>query len=195
MRPVLKAFLLLLLVAGLAGAAGLWYFMTSGVSAREKPGRVEAFVAGRVRNMAIAKRARSVNNTVAYSGEMIAEGRAHFADHCAQCHGNDGSGDTAMGRGLWPPAPDMRLPPTQAMTDGELFAVIENGLRFTGMPAFGDGTAGGERGSWQLVRFIRRLPSLQPADIERMKGMNPRPPDEIRRQLEEEAFLEGRDTQ
>ena len=146
MRSVLKAFLLLLLLAAVLCALGLWYFIKSGVSAKEQPGRVEQFVARRVRNMAIAQRAKSLTNPVAYSAEVIAEGRAHFADHCAICHGNDGTGETPIGRGLWPKTPDMRRSETQNLTDGELFWIIENGVRFTGMPAWSTGHEGRRNG-------------------------------------------------
>ena len=191
MRPVLKAFLLLIGLAVVLGGLGLWYFVNSGVSAREQPGRVEEFLALRVRNMAIARRAKSLTNPVEYSGEIIAAGRSHFADHCATCHANDGSGDTEMGRGFYPKAPDMRLPATQELTDGELFYVIENGVRFTGMPAWGTGTESGELSSWNLVHFLRHLPRLTAAELETMKGRNPRSPEEIRLELEEERFLSG----
>jgi len=193
MRPVLKAFLLFLALAVVAGAAGLLYFLNSGVSAREQPGRIERFLAGRARNMAIAGRAKSLTNPIEYSGEVIAEGRAHFADHCAVCHANDGSGDTAMGRGMWPKPPDMRLARTQDLVDGELFWIIENGIRFTGMPAWGTGTKDGETASWHLVHFIRRLPRLTPEELEEMESLNPKSPAEIRQQIEEEAFLKGGD--
>jgi mono/diheme cytochrome c family protein len=191
MRPVLKAFLLLLGVAVVIGAIGLWYFVSSGVSAKEQPGRIEEFVAGRARNMAIARRAKSLTNPVEYSGEIIAEGRAHFADHCAMCHGNNGSGDTPIGRGMWPKPPDMRLDRTQNLSDGELFWIIENGIRFTGMPAWSTGTEEGETASWHLVHFIRRLPRLTPEELEEMESLNPRPPAEIRQQIAEEEFLKG----
>lgn len=177
MRPVLKAFLLLLALIVIGGAMGVWYFVSSGVSAKEQPGRIEEFVARRVRNMAIARRAKSLPNPVEYSGEVIAEGRAHFADHCAICHSNDGSGDTPIGPGLWPKAPDMRLPPTQNVTDGELFWIIENGIRFTGMPAWSSGTKEREKASWHLVHFIRRLPKLTPEELEEMESLNPKPID------------------
>ena len=141
--------------------------------------------------MAIARQAKSLTNPVEYSGEVIAEGRAHFADHCAICHANDGSGDTPMGRGMWPKAPDMRLAQTQNLSDGELFWIIENGIRFTGMPAWSTGTKDGETASWHLVHFIRRLPKLTPEEIEEMESLNPKPPAEIRQQIEEEEFLKG----
>ncbi len=191
MRPVLKAFLLFVGVALLVGTAGLLYFVNSGVSAKEQPGRIETFLAGRVRNMAIARRARALTNPVEYSGEVIAEGRAHFADHCAPCHANDGSGDTEMGRGMWPKVPDMRLPKTQNLTDGELFWIIENGVRFTGMPAWNHGANEGETASWHLVHFIRRLPKLTFEELEEMQSLNPRSPAEVRQELEEERFLRG----
>lgn len=190
MRPVLKAFLQLLGLAVVVGGIGLWYFLSSGVSAKEQPGRVEEFIARRVRDMAIARRAESLTNPVENAGEVIADGRAHFADHCATCHANDGSGKTATGQGLWPKAPDMRLP-TQSLTDGQLFWIIENGIRFTGMPAWSTGTKEGETASWHLVHFIRRLPKLTPEELEEMESLNPKPPAEIRQQIEEEEFLKG----
>jgi mono/diheme cytochrome c family protein len=193
MRPVLKAFLLFVGLAVVVGAAGLWYFVNSGVSAKEQPGRIEQFLAGGVRNMAISRRAGSLTNPVEYSGEIIAEGRAHFADHCATCHANNGSGNTSMGRGMWPKPPDMRLARTQNLTDGELFWIIENGVRFTGMPAWSTGTADGETASWHLVHFIRRLPKLTPEELEEMESLNPRPPAEIRQQIAEDEFLKGGD--
>jgi len=189
MRSVLKAFLLLLALAVMAGAIGLWYFVNAGVSAKDQPGRVEEFLARRVRNMAIARQTKSLTNPVQYSGDVIAEGRAHFADHCATCHGNDGSGDTPMGRGMWPKAPDMRLAQTQNLSDGELFWIIENGIRFTGMPAWSTGTKDGETASWHLVHFVRRLPKLTPEEIKEMESLNPRSPAEIRQQIEEEKSL------
>jgi mono/diheme cytochrome c family protein len=191
MRAVLKAFLLLLGLFLVVGAVGLLYFLSSGVSAKEQPGRLEEFLAQRVRNMAIARRAKSLTNPVEYSGEIIAYGRGHFADHCAICHANDGSGDTPVGRGMWPKPPDMRLPKTQNLSDGELFWIIENGIRFTGMPAWGTGTEDGETASWHLVHFVRRLPKLTPEELEEMETLNPKSPAEIRQQIEEEEFLKG----
>lgn len=191
MKPVLKAFLLFVGLAVVVSGIGLLYFLNSGVSAKEQPGRVEEFLARRVRSMAVSRRAKSLTNPIEYSGEVIAGGRAHFADHCAVCHGNDASGDTPMGRGMWPKVPDMRLPLTQSLSDGELFWIIENGIRFTGMPAWSSGTKEGETASWHLVHFLRRLPRLTPEEIEEMESLNPTPPAEIRQQIEEEEFLKG----
>ena len=179
MRSVLKAFLLLFGLTVVVGAIGLWLFVNRGVSAKDQPGRVEEFLARRVRDMAIARHAKTLINPVPYSAEVITEGRAHFADHCALCHANDGSGITEMGRGMWPKVPDMRLAQTQDLSDGELFWIIENGVRFTGMPAWGTGTKKSETASWHLVHFVRRLPKLTPDEIREMESLNPKPPTEL----------------
>ena len=175
----------------LLAAAGLVYVKTTGLTTRGEPGALEAAAAGAARRWAIPDAARNRANPVAPTPEAVADGMAHFADHCASCHANDGSGNTELGRSFFPKAPDMRLPATQQLTDGELFYIIENGIRFTGMPAWGTGTADGESSSWSLVHFIRRLPQLTGEELAGMEALNPRPPAEIRREIEEERFLSG----
>ena len=54
-------------------------------------------------------------------------------------------------------APDMRQRETQSLTDGELFYIIQNGVRLTGMPGWGGGSSHDELDSWKLVRFVRHL--------------------------------------
>ena len=87
-------------------------------------------------HLSIPVGARNTPNPVAATAENLKDARLHFADHCAVCHGNDGSGDAAFGRGMYPKPPDLRKAETQNRTDGEMFWIIENGVRFTGMPAF-----------------------------------------------------------
>jgi mono/diheme cytochrome c family protein len=179
------------LCLSLGAIAGIAYLKSTGLSTRGEPGAVETALAKRARRLAIPSAARSRSNPVPASAEALADGMNHYADHCATCHANDGSGDTEMGRGFFPKAPDMRLAATQELTDGELFYVIENGIRFTGMPAWGTGTDEGEQSSWMLVHFLRHLPRLTAAELETMKGRNPRSPEDIRLEIEEERFLSG----
>jgi len=189
MRAISYVLLGLVTAAVFLSAAGFAYLKSTGLSTRVEPGRIEALVARSARSMAIPSSARVLPNPIPLSADVIAEGMAHYADHCATCHANDGSGKTEMGQGLYPRAPDMRLPATQDLSDGELFYVIEHGIRFTGMPGWGTGTATGELASWQLVHFMRHLPNLTPAELDAMKDRNPRSPQEIRLELEEERFL------
>jgi mono/diheme cytochrome c family protein len=188
---------ILLLVAGalLVGIAVGVYFVTAGVSARPQPSALEAFSANTIRGIAIRARVRGVSNPVPVSDAVITEGMEHFADHCAVCHGNDGSGDTEMGRGLYPRTPDMRLPATQNLSDAELFYIIENGVRLTGMPGWSTGTNEGEISSWHLVHFIRHLPKMKEDEIAAMDDLNPRTPAEVRAREEEKKFLQGGDVE
>ena len=150
----------------LAAFAWMCWFMTAhGFSAREKPTALEAALARRLRRLASPPDAGSLKNPLAPTPLNIAEARDHFADHCAICHANDGSGKSQIGEGLYPPAPDMRQGSTQDLTDGELFYIIKNGIRFTGMPGWG----GDDEENWQLVLFIRHLPQLSAKELELMK--------------------------
>ena len=188
MRAISYVLLGLVLAAVILAAAGFAYLKSTGLSTRGEPGRIEACLQVGTFD-GDPSSARALPNPIPVSADVIAEGMAHYADHCATCHANDGSGRTEMGQGLYPRAPDMRLPATQDLSDGELFYVIEHGIRFTGMPGWGTGTAAGEQASWQLVHFMRHLPKLTPAELDAMKDRNPRSPQEIRLELEEERFL------
>ena len=159
-----------------------------GFSAREQPSRLETLVATTVRNMAVPAKAKQMTNPVPNTVENKAEARAHWADHCATCHDNNGSGNTTIGQNLYPKAPDMRLPATQNMTDGQLYYTIQNGIRLTGMPAWGQDRENDED-SWKLVHFIRHLPQLTAEEEDEMKRMNPKGPEERQEELEEEQFL------
>lgn len=191
MRAITSLAVAIVLVAVLLGVAALMYARTTGLSARPQPSGAEARVARMLRSFAVPNDIKQRRNPVPASDDVLAKGMAHYADHCASCHANDGSGDTELGRGLFPKVPDMRLPATQELTDGELFYIIENGVRFTGMPGWSTGRPAGETSTWHLVHFIRHLPRVTPEELSRMESLNPRSPQQIREEIEEEQFLSG----
>jgi mono/diheme cytochrome c family protein len=186
--------LLWIAVFVLAAGAGGWVYLktqTNGFSARAKPSALEAMAARTARQLSLSAAVRDRQNPVPDSEQARKEGLEHWADHCALCHANDGSGNAEMGRQMYPPAPDMRGQQTQRLTDGELFYIIENGIRLTGMPAWGSGSERDQQDTWKLVRFIRHLPALTAVELEQMKEFNPRSPQEIREEQEEKEFLNG----
>ncbi len=162
-----------------------------GFSSRATPWALEETMARAGRRWATPGVVRRQANPVEATPETLEAGLKHWADFCATCHGNDGRGDTAIGRNLYPPAPDMRRAATQSMTDGELFYVIERGIPLTGMPARATGTPDGERASWQLVRFIRHLPSMSDEEMRRMEKFNPKSPAEASGKADVDDFLSG----
>ena len=188
-------FLILAVLAGVATLGWLGYrLFTTGFSAKTEPHAIEVFMARQIRHLAIPIEQRNASNPIAFSPDLLQEGLAHFADHCAVCHANDGSGKTPIGKNVYPKAPDLRLSDTQSMSDGELFWVIHNGIRFTAMPAWGEGDPAQDKDSWKLIHFIRHLPQLTPEELDQMKTLNPK----TKKELEEEAafdqFLEGDNT-
>jgi hypothetical protein len=214
-----------------AAALGAFVVVRHGVSARDQPTRAEIFVATRLRHLAIPIAARQMSNPEPSSPATVKAGMEHFADHCATCHGNDGRGDTEIGKNLYPKAPDMTSEDTQSLSDGELFYIIENGVRFTGMPGWGTGKRSTEEASggggdsheqasgghahegggdaheggghehegsghdtWALVQFIRHLPKLTDAELQQMKALNPKSPDEWEQEQQMQEFLKGGNT-
>lgn len=185
-KLVMALFILVIVVVIAAGVS----FFRGGVSSRGTPSAMESMAAREMRHMAIPAEARRRPNPVAASPATIHEGLLHFADHCAICHDNDGSGETMIGGGLYPKPPDLRKDQTQKLSDGEIFWIIENGVRFTGMPAFG-GQSGSQEDSWKLVDFIRHLPQLTPEELMEMERNNPKSPEDLEEEQQEQKFLKG----
>jgi mono/diheme cytochrome c family protein len=185
-----RTLLLSIAAAGVAGAAAFgWVTIRRGFSARDNPSVVETYVAKTARRLSVPTSERNATNPFPSTPEVLSEARAHFADHCATCHGNDGSGKTQIGQNLYPKAPDMRQPDTQNLTDGEIYYVIHNGIRLTGMPAWGGPDKDDD--SWKLVLFIRHLPKLTSDELEEMDQLNPKTEMGRQEEQEEEQFLNG----
>lgn len=161
--------------------------MAGGFSAHAKPSALEVKVARSARKLAVPAAARDHRNPFSPTEENLSGAKGHFADHCAICHANNGSGQTQIGLNLYPKAPDMRLAETQNLTDGEIYYVIHNGIRLSGMSAWG--TDDKDDDSWKLVLFIRHLPQLTADEEQEMKRLNPKSPEEIKEEQEEEEFL------
>ncbi len=153
--------LILVIVIAALGALAIW-FQRHGFSAREEPAWYEKVLARHARRIATPAGAKELKNPHPLTDEGLVEAREHWVAHCSTCHALDGSGSTTIGRSLYPKAPDMRDTETQKLSDGELFYIISNGVRFTGMPAWGGEDS--PQSIWELVGYIRRLPVLSPEE-------------------------------
>jgi len=194
MRTKLIVFII---VAGL-GIVGVFGWMgyrlfTTGFSAKTEPHAIEVFLARQIRHLAIPIEKRHAQNPIPLNPDVLKESLAHFADHCAICHANNGSGQTPIGKNVYPKAPDLRLADTQSMSDGEIFWVIHNGIRFTAMAAWGEGDPAQDMGSWKLVHFIRHLPQLAPEELDQMKALNPKTKKDLEEGAAFDQFLQGDD--
>lgn len=159
--------LLTLIVVVVAMTVGAYAFLAAeGLSARKKPSDLEYSIANRALGISIPMAAKNLKNPLPSTAENVAEGRKHYVDQCAVCHAENGSGETAVGKGLSPPTPDLRAGHIQDLSDGELFYIVKNGVRFTGMPAWDVE----DEHNWRLVLFMRALPKIAPVQASNGAG-------------------------
>src|ERR1700737_1781058 len=144
------------LAGGLYGARLIW----RGFSTADEPSFLEKTIARFARNLAIPRSARLEANPWKATPEILKESRESFLDRCATCHGQDGSGQTTVGRSLYPKVPDLRSARTQNLTDGQIRYIIRNGVRLTAMPGWARPHDEQSDDSWKLVLFIRSLRQL-----------------------------------
>jgi predicted CXXCH cytochrome family protein len=155
----LQAVLLVIVVVVVGAALITTVLVLHGFRATRAPSHFEALVARGIRNFAIPSKARAEKDPFDSTSANLQQGREYFLNHCAGCHGIDGSGKTPIGSNLYPRVPDLRSSRTQTLTDGELHYIIENGVQLTGMPAWGNAHSEATGEIWKLVLFIRSLRS------------------------------------
>ena len=150
---------LVLIAAAIAAvvASGAW-----NVAATSPPGKLEQRFATFALDRSVAKRAPANRNPLPASPDVLRSGLAHYRENCAVCHGAPGIEGSEIAAGLNPAAPDLTLPRVQRRPDGELFWIVSNGIRMTGMPGFGPTHKPDE--IWKMVAFLRHLPELTPAE-------------------------------
>jgi mono/diheme cytochrome c family protein len=137
-----------------------YVFLTSeGLSARKKPSNFEYAIANFAMGLSIPAEAKRLKNPLTPDSQVLAEARKHFKEHCAVCHAEDGVGKTPLAAGLSPEVPDLHADHIQKLTDGELFYIIKNGVRFTGMP----GWDLEDSHTWSLVSLIRQFAKEMPS--------------------------------
>ncbi len=190
MKRLAVVVLVIAVVVFAAGGIAGSLILHDGLSAAATPTKLEAFLAQHAHRLAISANARAAKNPLQASPEVLRDARRHFADHCAVCHGNDGDANTMLGRGMYPKPPDLRQAETQNLSDGEIFWIIEHGVRFTGMPAF-TSHGGDQQDTWKLVLFIRHIASLSPAERMDMEEHNPKGPEDREEEKDENNFLDA----
>jgi len=171
MRKVAKLGIAAVVAVALAVLTAFLIVRNNGLAADRRPGRLEEVVAGHLVRLSIPSAQYSARSPLAGDAEAWREGADHFSEHCATCHGSDGRGRSEIGPNMYPPVPDLASDRVQALSDGALFSIIQHGVRWTGMPAFRSTHDAAD--TWRLVAFIRRVPRLTPADLDRHRSAPP----------------------
>jgi mono/diheme cytochrome c family protein len=143
----------------LSALAATLYAVLSGCTADKPPSPQETALANAAKDVAIPLEAGKMKNPLPATGEIVSQGHEIFLGTCAECHGADARADTTIGRNMAPPAMDLTSAHVQHWKDAELFWIIQNGVRHTGMPAWKSSIS--ENDTWKLAHFIHALPHLE----------------------------------
>lgn len=154
---------LILLVAG--AALFIWTGVYNIAAAEPHTAPVKWLLAT-VRDHSIATRAHSLEGPALNDPPRIEAGLRSYHSMCQPCHSAPGHQPTTTQQGLNPEPPKLDSERVQKRTDGELYWVIKNGIRMTGMPAFGKTHK--DDSLWSIIAFIRQLPHLQSKDYDTM---------------------------
>ena len=132
--------------------------LLQGCAAGKPPSQQETGLANAAKDVTIPLQAGKMKNPLPETDEVLSQGQEVFLGSCAQCHGPDARGDTNIGRNMDPPAMDLSSPHVQHWSDAELFWIIQNGVRLTGMPSWKSSIS--DNDTWKLARVIHNLPRL-----------------------------------
>lgn len=148
---------ILLLAAGLAVFAALSF----NLAALPEPGPVETRIVNSAKRFLIHRASRTgIPPRPADIKASVEAGGEHYGFDCSVCHADDGRGQRPPGEWMYPRAADLTSKRVQSYSDEELFWIIQNGIRFTGMPAFAKVESANH--IWDLVNYVRTLPASLP---------------------------------
>ena len=142
----------------LGAISAMLVILLQGCAAGKHPSPEETNLANAAKDVTIPLEAGKMKNPVPETDEVVSQGQEVFLGSCAQCHGPEARGDTNIGRNMYPPAMDLSSPHVQHWSDAELFWIIQNGVRLTGMPSWKSSIS--DNDTWKLARFIHKLPRL-----------------------------------
>lgn len=129
------------------------------VSALPEPSPTEVYLATKTLHIYVRRGSREAIPLPPTSLQAsIEEGDKLYGTDCGDCHGLDGHKPTDAGRWMYPRAADLTSREVQQYSDRELFWIVRNGIRLSGMPAFGNVET--PEHIWNLVNYVRTLPAV-----------------------------------
>src|SRR5690348_13755470 len=115
---------------------GMLTGLTLACTAHKSPSKTETALANMAKDLVIPMEAEKRTSPLPVNDEAVQQGQQIYLQSCALCHSTDGHGATDLGRAMYPPAMDLTSPHVQHWNDAELFWIIQNGVRLTGMPSW-----------------------------------------------------------
>ena len=140
-----------------------WY----NVSAMNNESGIMKWVFNTTKNNSVESRSKDISVPDLNDSTMIKEGFEHYDEMCASCHGAPGHNQSELSKGLNPPAPYL-VNYAKHMDPKRVFWVTKNGIKMTGMPAWGKTHS--DKKIWAIVAFMKTLPTLSGEDYEKMEN-------------------------
>ncbi len=164
----MKAFWITIIVLAAILIAGAVYifFGIYNVSATRKEGKLQEWLLSSAMDNSVKRHAKGIIVPVLGDSAQVALGYEHFKEMCVTCHGAPGVLRSEIGRGLNPEAPDLPTATTD-WSDAELFWIVKNGIKMTGMPAF-EVTHSNDQ-IWAMIAFVRRLEKMTPEEYGKLE--------------------------
>ena len=164
MKFITGVIVTVLVVLGIAG----FIFATGrfNVAATAPPDMIDKMAPWAL-DKALERRSKEVTDPIAKDAGAVARGLTHYRENCLPCHGAPGVEPAEFHEGMNPSPPDIDAPALQQDSDAELFWVVKNGIRMTGMPAFGVNHKDEE--IRDIVAFVRHAPQITDAERPALK--------------------------
>jgi mono/diheme cytochrome c family protein len=153
MKRIVMIVGLVVMIGLLAGWIG---FSSFNLAALPEPGGKETALATSAKHQLVARASREgIPPRPKDRAASAVQGDKLYAINCSLCHGEDGRATSPMGRWMYPRAADLSSPQTQSYSDEQLFWVVKNGIRLSGMPGFGKLET--DEHIWNMVDHLRTL--------------------------------------
>jgi mono/diheme cytochrome c family protein len=156
MRTVIASILVAALVVLLGGFAVIYAGLYD-VAATEPHSPVTSWLLETARTRSIKAHAAGIHTPPGLDDPAkVIIGVEHYAAHCAVCHGAPGVPNGDIAHGLYPQPPNLSEA-AKRYSPGELFWILKNGIKMSGMPAWSDHS---DAELWSTVAFLKRLPGM-----------------------------------
>lgn len=163
-KIVLVVVIAMIVLAG-TGAVFIWTG-TYNIAAAEPHSALVQWMFATVRDRSIVARAPSLEIPDLNDSPRIEAGLRSYHAMCMPCHSAPGRQPTTVQQGLNPEPPKLDSERVQKRRNEELYWIIKNGIRMTGMPDFGKTHK--DEALWPIIAFVRQLPRLHGKDYDAM---------------------------
>lgn len=142
----------------------------SNVSAENQESGLVKWILSAASDNSIERHARGIEVPALGDSTQVAMGFEHYQEMCVTCHGAPGEDRSEIGKGLNPHAPNLSRSISD-MSDAELYWILKNGIKMTGMPSFGKTHS--EEQLWAMVSFVKKLPGMSEEQYQAYESANP----------------------